>query len=118
MTWKNALARLVLNPAMVALGDSLFGGIHFAAPSQWIAVGVVLAMIALALDLIFLDNLGTWWSAVIDAILFAGIIYAIPSLMARVTVTRPGAIGLGLLLGLVEAVIDWSFHRTSRVGSA
>lgn len=118
VTWNNALARLVLNPAVVALGDYLFAGIHFAAPSQWIATGVVLAVISLALDTIFLDNLGMWWSALIIAILFAGIIYLSPSLMAQVAVTRPGAIGMGLLLGLVEVIMYWSLNGTAKVGRA
>lgn len=116
MTWSNALARLILNPAAVALGDYLFAGIHFASPSQWIAVGVVFAVISLALDTILLDSLGVWWSAFLLAVLFAGIFYLSPSLMAQVAVSRPSALGMGALAGLLEAAMYWLLHRASKLG--
>jgi hypothetical protein len=107
VTWKSVLARLIAYPLAVAVGDYLLAGIHFAAPAQWIAVGAVMAAISVAFDAVGLDRLGTLGSPVLYAILVAGIVRLTPSLMPQVITTRPGSIGMGVLLGLVRLALHW-----------
>lgn len=107
-TWRNALARVIACPTAVAIGDYLFAGVQFAAPSQWIAVGLAMATLSMVLDVLFEDRLRWWGSALLFTVVVAAIIHRAPDLMARVETTRPGAIGVGVLLGLVEVIMHWS----------
>lgn len=105
MTWKSVLARLVICPIAVAIGDYTFPDVRFAAPSQWIAVGLVMAVISTTLDTLFLDRLGVLGASLLNAVLVAGILRAAPNLMSQVSTTRTGAMLVGVLLGLVEAMM-------------
>jgi hypothetical protein len=105
MTWKSVLARMIICPIAVAIGDYTFPGVRFAAPSQWIAVGLVMAVISTALDTLFLDRLGVLGASLLNAVLVAGIVRVAPNMMPQVSATRTGSILVGVLLGLVEAVM-------------
>jgi hypothetical protein len=109
----NMLARAIAWVVAVAAGDYLFAGIRFAAPSQWVAVGLVMAVISMAFDAVVRNQLGRWISTLLFAVLAAGIIRLTPSLMPQVVTTRPGSIGVGLLLGLVQVGTHWALHGSS-----
>lgn len=115
MSWMKILARLIACPIAVAIGDYFFAGIEFAAPSQWIAVGVVMAVIATALDTLFVNRHGWVGSSLLFIILVSGITRLTPSIMPEVETTRLGSIGLGVLLGLVQVVMHWSFSGAPSV---
>lgn len=114
MTWMNALSRFLVCPLVVALADNVFAGVAYAGVWPWTAVGFVLAIAGIVMDITLLDRLGHVGAFLADTAAATLIVWGMQFILAGAVVTWAGALGAGVLLGLSEVFMHAWIQATRR----
>ena len=116
MTTSVALAKFLLCPFLVALGDYMFRGVSYANAVQWIIVGIVIAVGGIIGDMTLLDRAGHVGGFLTDTLMTALVIWASQFFLAGAFATWSGALGVGLLVGLSELFVHRWVQMNRRAG--
>lgn len=116
MTLANALSRLLVCPAVVAIGDWVFPGVRYTGWVQWLITGFILAVASVLMDMVLLDRLGHIGAFVTDTLAATLFVWGSQFFLVGAAVTWGGAFGTGVLLGISEIFMHTWVQASHRRG--
>ncbi|MCM3111249.1 DUF2512 family protein [Lederbergia lenta] len=99
------LLKIFTCPIAVIVAMYLFTGVDYVSLWQPIVVGLVLAVVGVAMEYFILKRGTLWGSVIADFAASVLIVYLLSNLLWNSSVTFLGAVLIGLLLGVVEYFI-------------
>jgi hypothetical protein len=96
------LLKIFTCPIALIIAMYLFPGVDYTSIWQPIVVGLVLAVVGVAMEYFILKRGALWLSVAADFVTSVLIVYFLSNLLWNASVTFLGAVLIGLLLGVIE----------------
>lgn len=106
--------KLVIAPWVVTMANLLFPGVNYPFIYQAILVGIILALLGHALEVLLLRQGTLWINTLVDFLVFTVIIYLSSFLFPGARVTLMGAWATALLLNIAEFLQHLYLIRSGR----
>lgn len=98
------VVKLIVCPLTIFLSDALFPQVYYPFVYQPILIGIIVAIVAYALEVMILKRGTLWISTFADFIGAAVIVYFVTLLLPGATITVTGALLTALVLALTEHI--------------
>ena len=102
---RNAIAKIIAHPVGLYIIAALMTNVNYASVYEIITTGLVLAAIAYAFDVLFIKSISYSTNAIIKAVVIGLIVWLSQFVFVGSYVSGWGAVGTGIILGIVEYVI-------------
>jgi hypothetical protein len=104
LTLTSLILKIFACPIAVIVAMYLFPGVDYGSLWQAIVVGIVLALVGVAMEYFLLRRGTLWLSVAADFAVSVLIVYFLSNFLVDTSVTFLGAILIGLLLGIIEYI--------------